>query len=140
MNPAGPREITRPARPDSLAALLGFVDEMIAGLALDPATAHDVRLAAEEVCSNVIAHGYPGGAGPVTLRFERGPHAVVVTIEDAGVPFDPASAPRPRFDADWDQRPEGGLGWHLVRQVMDDIRHEPLAGGGNRVTLVKHLR
>ena len=102
---------------------------MIAGSALDPATAHDVRLAAEEVCSNVIAHGYPGSAGPVTLRLERRPHAVVVTVEDTGVPFDPASAPEPRLDAEWDQRPEGGLGWHLVRQVMDEIRHEPLAGG-----------
>ncbi len=139
MSPAGPRAITRPARPDSLAALLGFLDEMIAAAGLDPAAAHDVRLAAEEVCSNVIAHAYPGGTGPLTLRFERRPQSAVVTVEDAGVPFDPASAPGPRFEDEWDVRAEGGLGWHLVRHMVDEIRHEPLAGGGNRVTLVKHL-
>jgi serine/threonine-protein kinase RsbW len=140
VKPAGAREITRPARSGSLAALLGFLDEVIAAASLDPSTAHDLRLAAEEVCSNVIAHAYPDGAqGPVTLRFSSQPDRAVVTVEDAGIPFDPAAAPAPRLDDDWRQRPEGGLGWRLVRRVMDEIRHEPLAGGGNRVTLVKHL-
>ena len=49
-------EITREARPESLAGLLGFLDAAIAEAALDAATASDVRLAAEEVCTNVIAH------------------------------------------------------------------------------------
>jgi anti-sigma regulatory factor (Ser/Thr protein kinase) len=137
---AGAREITRPARAESLAGLLGFLDGAIAGAGLDGATANEFRLAAEEVCSNVIAHAYPdGAAGFVTLRLAREPAAFVVTVEDAGIPFDPAAAPAPRLDVDWEQRPLGGLGWHLVRQVMDEVRHEPLAGGGNRVTLVKHL-
>ena len=134
-------EITREARPESLAGLLGFLDTAIAGAALDAATASDVRLAAEEVCSNVIAHAYPDGRrGTVTLRFRREAGAVVVTVEDAGIPFDPAAAPAPQLGHDWDQRVLGGLGWHLVRRVMDEVRHEPLPGGGNRVTLIKRSR
>lgn len=140
MTSAGAREITRPARAENLAGLLGFLDAAITGAGLDGATANEVRLAAEEVCSNVIAHAYPdGAAGFVTLRLCREPASVVVTVEDAGIPFDPAAAPAPPLDGDWDQRPLGGLGWHLVRQVMDEVRHEFLAGGGNRVTLVKRL-
>ena len=139
MSSAG--EITREARPESLAALLGFLDAAIAGAGLDAATASDVRLAAEEVCSNVIAHAYPDGRrGSVTVRFRREGGAVVVTVEDTGIPFDPAIAPRPRLGDGWEHRALGGLGWHLVRRVMDEVRHEALPGGGNRVTLIKRSR
>ena len=133
-------EITRTARPDALADLLGFLDAAIAGAGLDGTTAHDLRLAAEEVCANVIAHAYPAGPpGPVTVRLERRPGAIAIIIEDAGIPFDPADAPTPGLDAGWSDRAIGGLGWHLVRRVMDDVRHEPIAAGGNRVTLLKRL-
>ena len=139
MSPGG--EITREARPESLAGLLGFLDTAIAGAALDAATASDVRLAAEEVCTNVIAHAYPDGRrGTVTLRFRREAGAVVVTVEDTGIPFDPAAAAAPRLGDDWEHRALGGLGWHLVRHVMDEVRHEPLPGGGNRVTLIRRSR
>lgn len=138
MTPAA--EITRPARPASLADLLGFLDAAIAGAKLDATTAFDVRLAAEEVCTNVIAHAYPAGVpGPVTLRLERKPDVVVVTVEDAGIPFDPTTAPSPALGGDWHERAIGGLGWHLVRRVVDEVHHEPIAGGGNRVTLIKRL-
>lgn len=136
MSSAG--EITRDARPESLAGLLGFLDAAIAGADLDATTASDVRLAAEEVCTNVIAHAYPDGRrGTITVRFRREDGAVVVTVEDTGIPFDPALAPRPRLGDGWEHRALGGLGWHLVRRVMDEVRHEALPGGGNRVTLIK---
>jgi Anti-sigma regulatory factor (Ser/Thr protein kinase) len=38
-----------------------------------------------------------------------------------------------------EQRAIGGLGWHLVQQVMDEVRHSQGGTNGNRVTLVKRL-
>jgi serine/threonine-protein kinase RsbW len=133
-----PACITRDARREHLADLLAFVQETCASLPED--TAFAVRLAAEEVCTNVISHAYPGIApGPVSLCIAHDHQRVTVTAEDRGVPFDPATAPLPALDAAGEERELGGLGWHLVRQVMDQVRHEPMPGGGNRVTLVKYL-
>jgi serine/threonine-protein kinase RsbW len=63
----------------------------------------------------------------------------VVTIEDAAPHFDPADAPTPDLDAPLEDRAEGGLGWHLVRQFMDEVIREAVPGGGNMLTLVTHL-
>ena len=53
-----------------------------------------VRLATEEVVTNVIEHGYEGmPAGPITVRFRREPSRVVITVEDLARPFDPALVP-----------------------------------------------
>lgn len=130
--------IERDARQENLAALLDFAREACerAGLAADEC--HDVRLAVEEVCANVIAHGYAGRApGPVSVAIEARDDAVVVRVEDRAPVFAPDDAPAPALDADWASRPVGGLGLHLVRRIMDEVRHEPRADGGNRLTLVR---
>ena len=131
-------QIVRDARREHLPALLAFVQAACARAALTPEDAAAVRLAAEEACTNVIAHAYAGAEpGPVTLRFERDARHVVVTVEDRAAPFDPALVAAPDLAGGWEDRELGGLGWHLIRQVMDEVRHEHDPAGGNRLTLVK---
>jgi serine/threonine-protein kinase RsbW len=134
-------EITREARRENLAALLDFTDDACARAGLQASDAYAVRLAVEEVCANLIAHGYRDGPpGPVHLRIAPEPDAVVVCIADRAPPFDPVRAPTPPLDADWGARPIGGLGIYLVKQLMDEVRYESFAGGGNQLTLVKKRR
>ena len=133
-------EIVRDARREHLAELLAFVDDACVRAGLDRDTIFDVRLATEEVVTNVIDHGYAGTTpGPVTVRFRREPARVIVTIDDLARPFDPALAPHVDPSAPIEQRRIGGLGWHLVHQVMDEVRHEPRSPHGNRLTLVKRI-
>jgi anti-sigma regulatory factor (Ser/Thr protein kinase) len=100
-----------------------------------------VRLAVEELCSNVIEHGYGTQApGELTLRLAVGPDGLAVTVADRAPLFDPSQAPAPDLSSDWLERRVGGLGVHLVRHVMDELRHEPRPGGGNLVTVVKRRR
>lgn len=135
---SAPERIVRPAVPASLRDLLVFVEEGCRGLPEE--TAFAVRLAAEEACTNVISHAYAGTAGgPVALSLARRGGAVEVTVEDEGVPFDPASLAAPDLGVPAEERALGGLGWHLIRQVMDEVRHERPPGGGNRLTLRKSI-
>lgn len=136
----GTAAITCEGRLESLGPLLDFVDRAAADAGVEPDTAFAIRLAAEEVCTNVITHGYAGGApGPVTLRLRRDGGALELVIEDRAPLFDPTVLPRPDLSGDWESRPPGGVGWHLVREIMDEVQHVPRSGGGNVVTLVKRL-
>jgi serine/threonine-protein kinase RsbW len=97
-----------------------------------------LSLAADEVCTNIVRHGYAArGAGPITLAVGADAGALRLTIVDAAPAFDPAAAPPPDVAAPWEERPEGGLGWFLVRRVVDEVRYER-RGAANVVTLVKH--
>ena len=91
--------------------------------------------------TNVIEHGYAGveSPGPITLRFQRDARQVVVTVDDLAPPFDPATIRPADPDAPLEQRRIGGLGWHFVNQVMDEVRYEQRHPRGNRMTLVKRL-
>jgi len=132
-------ELTSVAVRANLAALMGLVDQAVERERLGAEIASELRLAVEEVCVNVIDHGYPAGApGPIRLAIDCDPDRVVVVVADEAVPFDPTHAPVPDLDAGLDERPIGGLGWHLIRQVMDEIEHEVSPAGGNVLKLVKY--
>lgn len=108
-----------------------------AGIATD--VCFGLKLAVDEVCTNIIEHGYgPDGSGDISLTIEIGDLEARITIVDRGRPFSPDEAAAPDVTSDWDERPIGGLGWHLVRSVMDEIRYRR-DGSENRLTLVKKL-
>lgn len=99
----------------------------------------ELRLAVEEVFTNIIRHGYRGTSGPVTVTVAATPLAITVTLADAAPDFDPASLAAPDTSSAWQERQIGGLGWHLVRQVMDEVHRAPGSHGGNVYTLVKRI-
>ncbi|MBS0326144.1 MAG: ATP-binding protein [Proteobacteria bacterium] len=132
--------LTVDAAIDALPRLLDVVDRVCHASGAEADVAFDVRLAVDEVCSNLIAHGYRGLApGPIVLSVEAQPDRVVVQIADRGRRFDLRSLPAPDLHAPLEARPVGGLGCHLVRSVVDDIDYRTDPGGENRLTLVRRV-
>ena len=128
------------ARMENLPALLDHVARMCEGSGVDSETAAELRLVVEEVAVNVIKHGYAGRSpGPIRLDCEADASRVRITVTDEAPPFNPNDLAPPDVDAAWEDRPIGGLGWHLVRALVDEVHHEVPASGGNRLTLVKRL-
>ena len=131
--------IRRPGTLDHLPALVEFVREACERTGADASSCFALRLAVEEVCTNLMRHGYGGRAesGPIEVSVSGVPGRLVVTITDFAPPFSPDAAPTPDIDASWEERRIGGLGWHLVKSVVDEVRYEANAAAGNRLTLVK---
>ncbi|MGY1459246.1 MULTISPECIES: ATP-binding protein [unclassified Luteimonas] len=127
----------RASRLQDLARLETFLDSACAGI--DDEARSDLRLAIEEVFVNIFAHGYGSDSGPVDIRVSHAPARVTVAIADAAPAFDPAAVPTPDLDADCSERTVGGLGWHLVRSVIDEVGWAPGMEGGNVYLLVKHV-
>lgn len=98
--------------------------EWIAMLGLPKELNMPVNLALEEAVSNVMLYAYPNTSGQVLVEFEKHQAALVFTITDSGIPFDPTQQEEPDITQSAEERPIGGLGIFLVRQIMDDIRYE----------------
>ena len=99
----------------------------------------DVKLAIEELLTNTIKHGFSDdGAHTIDIYFDLQGDRLRVRIEDDAVAFDPADAKSPDTEAAFEDRPVGGLGVHLVKNLMDDVDYRR-EGGRNHVTLTKRL-
>ncbi len=125
---------------ENLAVLRRFVEQACQQNAIEPALCYQLKLAADEVCTNIIIHGYANQTpGPITLTFQREAQQVQITILDQGMPFDPSQAPTPVLDEDWATRPIGGLGVYLMHEIMDEVRYHADPNQGNCLTLVKFM-
>ncbi|MEO9079601.1 MAG: ATP-binding protein [Rhodanobacter sp.] len=122
-----------------LPALVDAVEQACRKAGADDEVLFSLRLAVEEVFTNILDYGYPGGTGPVTVHIDAQPGQLRISFADAAPLFDPATVATPSLDAPLEQREIGGWGWHLVRQVMDGVEWEPRKQGGNLLTLVKSL-
>ena len=120
-----------------IAGVAARVDEFCEGRSLPPQIAYAVNLAIDELLANTIATGY-GDDDPhrieIVLREEA--DALIVIIVDDGVAFDPTEAQTPDVDGALDEPSIDGLGFLLVRQMMDGVEYRRLQGC-NIVTLTK---
>ena len=94
-----------------------------------------VNLVLDELSVNIVNYGEATGEIEVCLAADS--ETVRVEIVDDGKPFDPLTeAAEPDIDAPLADRPIGGLGIHLVRELMDEL-HYSREGGKNRLAMVK---
>ncbi|KAA2285088.1 SpoIIE family protein phosphatase [Arenimonas fontis] len=120
----------RPPLPgDPVRQLLAEMDSGLAGHALPMTVLHDLHLVIEEVACNIVHHGAEEGREPaLELRATVDQDRLELEFRDDGRPFDPLSAPVPDLDADISDRPIGGLGVHLVRELAEELEYRREAG------------
>ncbi len=97
----------------------------------------ELRLVAEEGLSNVIRHAYADTARhSIEVAVEIGGGEIRLVLRDDGLPFNPLAAPAPDLGAPIEQRPAGGLGIHVLKNLVDraDYRRE---NDANVLRLVK---
>ncbi len=67
--------------------------------------------------TNVVVHGYRGEPGPVSVTTRRDGDDIVIVVRDEAPAYDPASAAPFDRDVPLEQRPFGGMGVALIRDL-----------------------
>ena len=116
--------------------LADWVDTIAEAAGMPSDKTFQLHLALEEAVVNVMNYAYMGYMGmPITISADILENKVVFLIEDAGIPFDPTKQEAPDTTLSVEERPIGGLGIMLIRQLMQEITYE-YKDNKNRLTLV----
>ena len=122
-----------PLMEEAFAFLAEAVDRGIE-LGADDEKAMNLRLAVEEAVVNVMNYAYkneknPDGTpvqGEVEVQAIADRQEVVFTVIDSGSPFDPTAIPDVDPTLPVEERPIGGLGIFMMRQLTDSINYKRL--------------
>ncbi len=119
-----------------VAGLAAWLDRFARANALSDQVRGNLQVALEEVALNVITHGYGEGGEQrsfsVTLEIEGDFVSVIVT--DSAEAFDPTRHAELDITLPLEQRPIGGIGVHLVKNLMETVGYKR-SDGQNVLTL-----
>ena len=133
------RSITLPNDVQTIPKLAEFTDTVCEAAEFDMGTSMKMNLAIEEAVVNVMNYAYPKGTkGTVSIDATISDEGLKFIISDNGKPFDPTAKAEVDTSLSAEERGIGGLGIHLIRQIMDSINYE-YVDGRNVLTLLKRL-
>ncbi len=121
----------------SIPMITQFVADAAQAAMLDEDAVFHCQMAVDEACTNVIEHAYgenPDAHFEVSCSIEPG--KVIIQIVDQGKQFDPTKVPPPKIGSNLDEIRPGGVGIHLIRQLMDEVKFD-YTDRGNVLTLTK---
>ena len=122
---------------------MGIVEAQFSEFAADNDLSDPVRqsmsVVLDEMLNNVISYAYQGEKEKeIEVNFELSGNRLVLTIKDSGVPFNPFTRATPDIAESIEERAIGGLGIHMVRNMMDEYSYQRQINK-NVVTLVKRI-
>jgi serine/threonine-protein kinase RsbW len=131
-----------PSSTDNLAMIRDFVARVGEKAGFDEKEVMKLSLAVDEACANVIEHAYveSAGKGEVRVRVSFDADQVMVEVVDTGKGFDPSQIPLKDVEQLIRERRSGGLGWRLIRSVMDEVQYQIVPGEKNELRMVKRIR
>jgi serine/threonine-protein kinase RsbW len=124
----------------ALSQLRSFLQKTLEDVALSDIQKHQVTLAVEEVCANLIIHSHQCNPNNlIHLEVKDTSEGVVFEISDQGEAFNLNEYVTPDLQKVLTEKRKGGLGIILVKKIMDEIQFES-KGGTNTCRLVKWFR
>ena len=106
---------------------------------LSEACITDVNICLDELFTNIVSYGFVDDLEHIirfTINVDN--NMLTMNIEDDGIPFNPLEKKDPEIPADLIDVRIRGLGIHIVRKLMDDIRYKRKQGK-NKLTLKKFI-
>ena len=106
---------------------------------LDMSMLPQIDLALEEAVTNIIMYAYPEGEkGTAELTVEVADGQISATLIDSGTPFNPLQQQEANLDVSLEERKIGGLGIHLIKEIMDEVDYA-YEEGRNLLRMKKRL-
>ncbi|MFQ5630708.1 MAG: ATP-binding protein [bacterium] len=123
---------------DSLDEIFTFISDFITQHQIANSLSFTLNLVVEELFTNMVKHNVKSRCD-VQIDLQREENLLKICLTDFDVePFDITKIKEVDVDQHLEERKVGGLGIHLVKQMMDDIHYE-YKDRMSRITLIKHL-
>jgi len=126
---------------DSLGAIAKYVIKAAESAGLDKKAVYKLRLAVDEIATNIILHGYEeaGLEGNIDISGTLQESALTICLEDTGARYDPhdkVTVQAEELNKPLEDRPIGGLGVYLAIQGVDKYYYERVGDKNRNIFVV----
>ena len=102
---------------------------------LNPELINKLDMCCEELYANITFYSYPPKTGIIEVTISKTTDKIILQFEDEGIPYNPLEKADPDITLPPEQRPCGGLGIFMVKEMADDIKYQHI-GNKNVLTVI----
>jgi sigma-B regulation protein RsbU (phosphoserine phosphatase) len=118
---------------------LTALEEICGRFGLPPEIRNNFSVVLDDLLNNVINYAFEdGGEQVIDVVLSTDGQRFIVSVTDGGIEFDPFMSQAPDIHSGLAEREVGGLGIHLIRNLMDDHSYRRV-GDKNVTTLMKRF-
>lgn len=122
---------------EELNHVVAFLEALEEEWEISPAHVASINLVLEEALTNIIFYAFEKDVeSEILIDLTMEGSLMTIVITDEGRPYDPTQKNDPDINLSAEDRPIGGLGIFLIKQIMDEISYERI-GSKNEFTMVK---
>ncbi len=123
---------------NSLDGIFKFINEFSAKTGVDESVVFTINLVVEELFTNMVKYTYEN-SNEILLQLKKDADDLIIHLTDFDVdPFDITKTVEVDTKQSLEERGVGGLGIHLVKQMIDKIEYE-YKDRQSKIILIKHL-
>ncbi len=127
-----------PRQIDSLEKIFEFIQDFVLQQELLQDVAYTVNLAVEEIFTNLVKYDPMGSTGILIDLVRSGNDLTIRLIDSDSNRFDITKWQEVDNARDVQERKAGGLGLHLVRNIVDHVYYD-YVNRTSTITMIKHL-
>ena len=137
----GKYKLTVSCSTDNLELIRNYINTVAGKSGLTEDQIQQIEMAVDEACTNVIEHANAfDDRKSLTVQIKHKIGEFIIEITDRGnAEFDPNNVEKVDLKEFVHQRKTGGLGIHLIKNLMDDVEYFIGNGNQNRVKMIKHI-
>jgi anti-sigma regulatory factor (Ser/Thr protein kinase) len=124
---------------DALSKIAQFVVSAASAAGLDKRSTYKLRLAVDEIATNIIVHGYEeaGLRGEISIHADIIDKTLTITLEDSGAQYDSTQQDMPEsMNKPLEEREIGGLGVYLTIQGVDQFLYRRVGDRNHNILVV----
>ncbi len=107
-----------------MSRIIDAITHIADSVSCPPVVVHDVTLAMEEIFSNIVFYGFGDDLDHhITLHLVIEGDALILTLQDEGIPFNPLNVQIGPRDKPLEERDKGGMGITLAKNLMDQMEY-----------------
>ena len=91
---------------------------------LDKTLTNKLDMCAEEIFANVAFYAYPEEKGDIEVQLENTGNKIILEFKDSGTAYNPLERPDPDITLPPEERPLGGLGIFMIKEMADEISYK----------------
>lgn len=117
--------LSLPARVEEFPKVLKWLENLSEDAQIPEAEKTKLQIAVEEIFVNITNYAYASDDGQVEITFKvNNEKQVEMKFSDTGIPYNPMEKSDPDITLDIQDRPIGGLGVFMVKNLMDFVGYE----------------